>query len=430
MLRLNRGEVRPLCGPVLAGGCEILPSPFHCPNGRGPGSRPPQRLPERSTPACLPPADSPKHSTITGNEHSSGEACQSAAWKNGRRWRREIRRDRGSLFAGCPACCREHVVSQNAALHREEELKRWLAALRFREEGVSQRAALLHQAGMLASTNMTTNKHAQLYCQKTANYALMPESPAPPRPTPPHPTRPRPAQGRTVALGSGGGFSSLAVGEGRDFLGGVEGSSKTMNLCSKCFSDIEKKQAGEDCAPGPAPGASGSQSTVFCSDMSSSSSQSLSSTPVRSEEPSPEDAGPTCPAAQQEASSTDTVHSALSTPTKRACDSAASGSESEASPEKRSKPDDDDAVAEETRGGPKQRNRRRCYRCQTKLELVQQELGSCRCGYVFCLIHRLPEQHDCLFDHLGRGREEAVMKMVKLDRKVGRSCQRIGEECS
>ena len=51
-------------------------------------------------------------------------------------------------------------------------------------------------------------------------------------------------------------------------------------------------------------------------------------------------------------------------------------------------------------------------------------------GYVFCMLHRLPEQHDCLFDHLGRGRQEAVLKMVKLDRKVGRSCQRIGEECS
>lgn len=58
---------------------------------------------------------------------------------------------------------------------------------------------------------------------------------------------------------------------------------------------------------------------------------------------------------------------------------AASGSESEASPEKRSKPDDA-AVAEETRGGAKQRSRRRCHRCQTKLELVQQELGPCRCG--------------------------------------------------
>lgn len=133
----------------------------------------------------------------------------------------------------------------------------------------------------------------------------------------------------------------------------------------------------------------------------------------------------------------------------------ASGSDSEATPEKRPRTEEKEGSGEEARGTPKQKNRRRCYRCQTKLELVQQELGSCRCGershrrfswcvetyhwgplpaslpgYVFCMLHRLPEQHDCVFDHLGRGREEAVLKMVKLDRKVGRSCQRIGEECS
>lgn len=58
----------------------------------------------------------------------------------------------------------------------------------------------------------------------------------------------------------------------------------------------------------------------------------------------------------------------------------ASGSESEASPEKRPRADGKDGNGEEARGTPKQKNRRRCYRCQTKLELVQQELGSCRCG--------------------------------------------------
>lgn len=51
-------------------------------------------------------------------------------------------------------------------------------------------------------------------------------------------------------------------------------------------------------------------------------------------------------------------------------------------------------------------------------------------GFVFCSLHRLPEQHGCLFDHLGHGRQEAVQKVVKLKRKVGRSCQRIGEEFS
>lgn len=159
-----------------------------------------------------------------------------------------------------------------------------------------------------------------------------------------------------------------------------------------------------------------------------------------SEEPLPGETGVTSLPAQDEVSSTDTVFSSLSTPTKRSFESA-SESESDASPDKRARvgelPEGEEssssslsASSSSSRSGSKQRSRKRCHRCQIKLELVQQELGSCRCGYVFCMLHRLPEQHECLFDHLGRGRQEAVLKMVKLDRKVGRSCQRIGEECS
>ncbi|KAK6295410.1 AN1-type zinc finger protein 3 isoform X1 [Coregonus clupeaformis] len=215
---------------------------------------------------------------------------------------------------------------------------------------------------------------------------------------------------------------------------GFWGSSKTMNLCSKCFADIEQKQTDEDCTSKPSPSTGSSQSAVFSGETSSNGSQSLSSSPpTSSEQPSvsTEDPVPTLSPTQEGVSScTETAQGTLCTPTKRPCESA-SGSESEASPEKRARRDlEGEAASEEPSRGPKQKNRRRCYRCQTKLELVQQELGSCRCGYVFCMLHRLPEQHDCLFDHLGRGREEAVLKMVKLDRKVGRSCQRIGEECS
>uniref|UniRef100_A0AAZ3RZ27 AN1-type zinc finger protein 3 n=1 Tax=Oncorhynchus tshawytscha TaxID=74940 RepID=A0AAZ3RZ27_ONCTS len=184
---------------------------------------------------------------------------------------------------------------------------------------------------------------------------------------------------------------------------GFWGSSKTMNLCSKCFADIEKKQTDEDCAPKPSPSTGSTQSAVFNSEMSSSSSkssQSLLSSPLTNSE-------------QPSASTEDPVPMLSNTQD-------ASGLESEASPEKQARGDSEEgeAVSEEPSPGPKQKNRRRCYRCQTKLELVQQELGSCRCGYVFCMLHRLPEQHDCLFDHLGRGREEAVLKMVKLDRKI------------
>ncbi|XP_076011010.1 AN1-type zinc finger protein 3 [Genypterus blacodes] len=213
---------------------------------------------------------------------------------------------------------------------------------------------------------------------------------------------------------------------------GFWGSSKTMNLCSKCFADIQEKPPGEDCTSKPIQSTGSSQSAVFSSETSSSSSQTLlsSSPPTSSSEQlSAEEPSPTFPSTREGVSCTETAQGTLCTPTKRPRESA-SGSDSDATPEKRPRADEKEEGGEDARGTPKQKNRRRCYRCQTKLELVQQELGSCRCGYVFCMLHRLPEQHDCLFDHLGRGREEAVLKMVKLDRKVGRSCQRIGEECS
>ncbi|GAA6217693.1 AN1-type zinc finger protein 3-like [Lates japonicus] len=228
---------------------------------------------------------------------------------------------------------------------------------------------------------------------------------------------------------------------------GFWGSSKTMNLCSKCFADIQKKQPDNDCASKAPSSSSSSQADIFCNETNSSISQSLMSMPNASEDPSPEETGVTSLPARDEVSSTDTVFSSLSTPTKRSFESA-SESESDVSPEKRARvgvvPESEESSSSSSslsasssssspsssRSGSKQRSRKRCHRCQTKLELVQQELGSCRCGYVFCMLHRLPEQHECLFDHLGRGRQEAVLKMVKLDRKVGRSCQRIGEECS
>ncbi|XP_040896750.1 AN1-type zinc finger protein 3-like isoform X2 [Toxotes jaculatrix] len=215
---------------------------------------------------------------------------------------------------------------------------------------------------------------------------------------------------------------------------GFWGSSKTMNLCSKCFADIQKKQPDNDCAPkASSSSSSSSQADIFCNETNSSISQSLMSVPNASEDPSPGETGVTSLPAQDEVSSTDTVFGSLSTPTKRSFESA-SESESDVSPEKRARvgvvPESEESSSSSSslsaassssssssRSGSKQRSRKRCHRCQTKLELVQQELGSCRCGYVFCMLHRLPEQHECLFDHLGRGRQEAVLKMVKLDRK-------------
>ncbi|XP_048842420.1 AN1-type zinc finger protein 3-like [Brienomyrus brachyistius] len=208
---------------------------------------------------------------------------------------------------------------------------------------------------------------------------------------------------------------------------GFWGSSKTRNLCSKCFANIQKKQPDEDCAPGPSSSSGSSHSSAFSKDISSSSisSHSLPSDPIKLEQMTAEDKGTVLMPVQEKASSTDTGSGTLLSASKRPHDSD-TGPEEEATAAKRARPSEEGA----SHGGQKQRSRRRCHCCQSKLELVQQELGLCRCGNVFCMLHRLPEQHDCRFDHLGRGRQEAVLKMVKLDRKVGRSCQRIGEECS
>ncbi|XP_049341099.1 AN1-type zinc finger protein 3 [Astyanax mexicanus] len=194
---------------------------------------------------------------------------------------------------------------------------------------------------------------------------------------------------------------------------GFWGSSKTMNLCSKCFADVQKKQPDVECSTKSSPACESSQLSVYGSDSSSSNSSSSTDTALL--------AVPTC-SEKNKAKPTDlasqegNLHTLpLSTSVKRPCDS------DEESVRKKPRPSQEEQ---------KQKNRRRCFRCQSKLELVQQELGSCRCGFVFCMRHRLPEQHDCVFDHQGRGRQEAVRKMVKLERKVGRSCQRIGEECS
>ncbi|CAH2256340.1 AN1-type zinc finger 3 [Pelobates cultripes] len=205
---------------------------------------------------------------------------------------------------------------------------------------------------------------------------------------------------------------------------GYWGSSKTMNLCSKCFADFQKKQPDED----PTPSTSNSQSDLFPNETNSDNGNtSIPTTPVTTTQQLSTDQNVACPSTEECGPCTETTH-VLSTPTKRSCDSD-SQSEDDPFPIKRPRLlDGEDRPDSSSRS--KQKSRRRCFQCQIKLELVQQELGSCRCGYVFCMLHRLPEQHDCTFDHMGRGREEAIMKMVKLDRKVGRSCQRIGEGCS
>lgn len=61
-----------------------------------------------------------------------------------------------------------------------------------------------------------------------------------------------------------------------------------------------------------------------------------------------------------------------------------------------------EAAAEEEDKRPEQTDRTKCWFCAKKCGLTGFE---CRCGYVFCSKHRYAEDHNCDFDHKGKGRE-------------------------
>lgn len=75
-----------------------------------------------------------------------------------------------------------------------------------------------------------------------------------------------------------------------------------------------------------------------------------------------------------------------------------------------------------------QKNKKRCFVCKTRLELAFLEIGRCKCGYTFCELHRLPEQHACTYDHKESGRQEAREKMISPKKHVGTSLRRLDSD--
>ncbi|CAD5120624.1 DgyrCDS9181 [Dimorphilus gyrociliatus] len=69
--------------------------------------------------------------------------------------------------------------------------------------------------------------------------------------------------------------------------------------------------------------------------------------------------------------------------------------------------------------------KKRCNECRIKLNPALREIGRCKCGKVFCQLHRLPEQHICEFDHKEEGRREARQKMVNPEKQMGNNMERL-----
>lgn len=58
-----------------------------------------------------------------------------------------------------------------------------------------------------------------------------------------------------------------------------------------------------------------------------------------------------------------------------------------------------------------QKDRKRCFNCNKKTGLLGVE---CKCGYVYCNSHRLPENHECAFNHKAALEERLKSKLNKV----------------
>jgi len=88
----------------------------------------------------------------------------------------------------------------------------------------------------------------------------------------------------------------------------------------------------------------------------------------------------------------------------------------------------DAACAAEASPQPIQKNKKRCFKCNQRLELAFTEIGRCKCGYVFCELHRLPEQHDCQYKHKEIGRQQALDKMISPKKHLGTTLRRLDSD--
>lgn len=62
----------------------------------------------------------------------------------------------------------------------------------------------------------------------------------------------------------------------------------------------------------------------------------------------------------------------------------------------------------------KTKSKKKCGVCRIKLQLVETVTGKCQCSGLYCNKHRLPELHDCQFDHKSQGR----VKLRQQNQKV------------
>jgi len=184
---------------------------------------------------------------------------------------------------------------------------------------------------------------------------------------------------------------------------GFYGNDAYEGMCSKCFKDNVKRQ--QQSSPTAGRTSQGNGTCGSATNVSQNSSTPIPSTPPPSVIPTIQTTTKTN-LVQQTASSpvdiptptataTPTTTDLCRTPTK-ANDATLDDCEGASPSSSSGSPLDD--------GSPgKLKKRNRCYSCKKKVGLTGFE---CRCGGLFCGLHRYSDKHNCTFDYKTDGREQ------------------------